>query len=209
VWEENSKCQWGHWPFLLVGENVATPLWDKCEDETHIPKSGKLESCGTPENLELKFKGQNTLHWSDIYINGKVLKCICPKLPCMCHLDMCSLCYGQKKGRESNWQFDSRPLKVGNRPDFRHLLKECNVVLESSRGELQLWFGPHSSRRSKLGDMSSQSPGTPTRDSFGTPHWESREKEPAWVCSSANTSSDKVFHQPIEPYPQLVIFRLP
>jgi len=25
--------------------------------------------------------------------------------------------YGQKKGRESNWQFDSRPLKVGNRPD--------------------------------------------------------------------------------------------
>jgi len=24
--------------------------------------------------------------------------------------------YGQKKGRESNWQFDSRPLKVGNRP---------------------------------------------------------------------------------------------
>jgi hypothetical protein len=23
----------------------------------------------------------------------------------------------QKKGRESNWQFDSRPLKVGNRPD--------------------------------------------------------------------------------------------
>jgi hypothetical protein len=29
---------------------------------------------------------------------------------------MCSPCYGQKKGRESNWQFDSRPLKVGNRP---------------------------------------------------------------------------------------------
>jgi len=26
--------------------------------------------------------------------------------------------YGQKKGRESNWQFDSRPLKVRNRPDF-------------------------------------------------------------------------------------------
>jgi hypothetical protein len=24
----------------------------------------------------------------------------------------------KRKGRESNWQFDSRPLKVGNRPDF-------------------------------------------------------------------------------------------
>jgi hypothetical protein len=26
--------------------------------------------------------------------------------------------YGQKKGRESNCQFDSQPLKVENRPDF-------------------------------------------------------------------------------------------
>jgi hypothetical protein len=41
---------------------VATPLWDKCEDETHTPKSGKLESLGTPENSELDCKGQNTLH---------------------------------------------------------------------------------------------------------------------------------------------------
>jgi len=42
--------------------NVATPLWDKCEDETHTPKSGKLESFGTPEDSELEFKSQNTLH---------------------------------------------------------------------------------------------------------------------------------------------------
>jgi len=41
---------------------VATPLWDKCEAETHTPKSGKLESSGTPKNSELKFKGQNTSH---------------------------------------------------------------------------------------------------------------------------------------------------
>ncbi len=47
---------------------------------------------------------------------GKVLKCRCPKWPRMSHLDICSPSYGQKKGRESNWQFDSRPLKVGNRP---------------------------------------------------------------------------------------------
>ncbi len=30
--------------------------------------------------------------------------------------DINSPSYGQKKGQESNWQFDSRPLKVGNRP---------------------------------------------------------------------------------------------
>jgi hypothetical protein len=116
VWEENSKCQWRHWPFLLVGESVTTPLWDKCEDETHTPKSGKLESSRTPKNSKLEFKGQNTSHWNVIYINGKVLKCKCPKWPRMCHLDICSPSYGQKKGRESNWQFGSWPLKVGNWP---------------------------------------------------------------------------------------------
>jgi len=40
----------------------------------------------------------------------------CPKWPRMGHLDICSPSYGQKKGRESNCQFDSRPLKVGNQP---------------------------------------------------------------------------------------------
>jgi hypothetical protein len=33
-------------------------------------------------------------------------------------LDIWNTSYGQKKGRKSNWQFDSRPLKVRNRPDF-------------------------------------------------------------------------------------------
>jgi hypothetical protein len=36
----------------------------------------------------------------------------------MTHLDTWNTSYGQKKGRESNWQFDFRPLKVCNRPDF-------------------------------------------------------------------------------------------
>jgi len=35
----------------------------------------------------------------------------------MSHLDICSPSYGQKKGRESNWQLDSRPPKVGNQPE--------------------------------------------------------------------------------------------
>jgi len=34
------------------------------------------------------------------------------------HLDIWNTSYGQKKGRESNWQFDSWPLKVGNRPNL-------------------------------------------------------------------------------------------
>jgi hypothetical protein len=96
--------------------SVATPLWAKCEGEAHTPKSGNLESSETPENSELKLKGQNTLHLDVLSVIEKVLKCRCLNWPRIGHLNICSPSYGQKKGRESNWQFDSRPLKVGNRP---------------------------------------------------------------------------------------------
>jgi hypothetical protein len=71
----------------------------------------------------------------------------------------------------------SRELTLSRRP-----LTKCNMALESSRGKLQLWLRPRSNRSWQSGDMSSQSPGTPTQDSFGTPPWESREKEP-FGCS--------------------------
>jgi hypothetical protein len=61
------------------------------------------------------------------------------------------------------------------------------MALESSQGELQLWFRPHSNRRSEPGDVSSQSPRSPTRDSFGTPPWESREKVPFGCVSRGVT----------------------
>jgi hypothetical protein len=51
------------------------------------------------------------------YIIRKLSKCRCPKWPRMSHLDIYNTSYDKKKGRESNWQFDSRPLKVGNRPN--------------------------------------------------------------------------------------------
>jgi len=101
-----------------VGDSVVTPFWGKCEVATHTLENGTWESSGTPKNLECDCKGQHTLHWSVLYTVEKVLKCRCIKWPRMSHLDICSTSYGPKKGRESNWQFDSRPLKVGNRPDF-------------------------------------------------------------------------------------------
>jgi hypothetical protein len=54
----------------------------------------------------------------------------------------------QKKGRESNWQFDSQPLKVGNRPDpgvcswsathLGKLLRRATSLLETS-SQSQVW----------------------------------------------------------------------
>jgi hypothetical protein len=79
-------------------------------------KVGDLESSETLECLEFDRKAQNTSHWGVLCVIGKVLKRRYRKWPCIGHLDICSPSYGQKKGRESNWQFDSRPLKVGNRP---------------------------------------------------------------------------------------------
>ncbi len=95
---------------------VTTPLWPSVRMKLTFPKVGDLESSGTPEFLEFDSKGENTLPWGVLGVIGKVLKCRCPKWPRIGHLDTCSPSYGQKKGRESNWQFDSRPLKVGNRP---------------------------------------------------------------------------------------------
>jgi hypothetical protein len=96
-----------------VGERVATLLLEEWEDDIHTPKMGTWESTRTFETSKLDCKGQNTLHWGVLYIIGKKLsKCRCWKWAHTSHLDIYSISYGKKKGQESNWQFDSRPLKV-------------------------------------------------------------------------------------------------
>jgi hypothetical protein len=95
---------------------VATPLWPSVGVKPNTPKVGDLESSGTPKCLEFDSKAQNTSPWGVLGVIGKVLKRRYRKWPRIGHLDICSPSYEQKKGRESNWQFDSRPLKVENRP---------------------------------------------------------------------------------------------
>ncbi len=94
---------------------IAPLLWPSVGVNPNTWKSRELESSRTPECLELDSKGQNTSPWSVLGVIGKVLKRRYRKCPRIDHLDICSPSYGQKKGRDSNWQFDSRPLKVGNR----------------------------------------------------------------------------------------------
>jgi hypothetical protein len=52
------------------------------------------------------------------------------------------------------------------------------MALESSRRELQLWFRLCPDSSSRKGVISVQSLKSLNQDSFGTPFWESREKEP-------------------------------
>jgi hypothetical protein len=86
------------------------PLWE-------------LESQWTPKYLENNYKGQNPLDWNIPYIIKKFLEHKCLKWAHMTHLDTSNASYVQKKDWESNCefdsrQFDSRPLKVSNHPDF-------------------------------------------------------------------------------------------
>jgi hypothetical protein len=94
----------------------------ECEGmNPHTPKWTLVLGVGVPNGL-LNFlhdcKGQNSLPRSVLYIIEKLLKCRRLKWARIAHLDIWNTSYGQKKGRESNWQFDSRPLEIGNRPNF-------------------------------------------------------------------------------------------
>jgi hypothetical protein len=143
-----------------------------------LGKSEDLESFETPECSELDSKAQNTSHWGVLGVIEKVLKRRCGKWPRIGHLDICSPSYGQKKGRESNWQFDSRPLKVGNRPlldlriesairrwkDLDAGYKFGSNLVAIGRRSQEVW-GPK---------VPGLRPGQ-FRDNFGTPTRESRE----------------------------------
>jgi len=108
---------------------------------------GHLESRWTPESSRSDCKSQNPLDWRVFYFIGKLLKQKCLKWTCMTHLDIWNTSYGQKKSQESNWQFDSQPLKVGNWSDFLAQVV-FDIQLESFRRGLQLCFRPHLNQRS-------------------------------------------------------------
>jgi hypothetical protein len=161
--------------------HVATLTWSSVGVKPNTWKSGDLESFGTPECLELDSKGKNTSHWGVLGVIGKVLKRRYLKWPRIGHLDICSPSYGQKKGRELNWQFDSRPLKVGNRPlpdvrfesatwRWKDLDEGYNFGLDLVAIQLrsrELW-------QFKVPEV----PSGQFRDNFGTPFQESREFVP-------------------------------
>jgi hypothetical protein len=68
--------------------------------------------------FKLRLQGSNPLLQKVFYIIEKILKLRCLKWARMTHLDMSNTSYDQKKSWKSNWQFDPRPLKVGNPLDF-------------------------------------------------------------------------------------------
>ncbi len=162
--QEECERVWG-WRLTLPSE---LPLWE-------------LESRWTLEPLESDRSGQNTSHWRILYIIGKLLKCRCLKWARMTHSNIFNTSYGKKKGRESNWQFDSRPWNVGNRPNFR-ACRWCMTHRWKALDKLQLCFRPHLDRRSEHEVIAPRSCKSSSLSNFGTPLQESRDKKP-FGCS--------------------------
>jgi hypothetical protein len=90
-------------------------VWENEPSHSQVSSHfGELESRWTFESSGSDCRGQNPLDWKVLYIIGKLLKHRCLKWVHKTHLDTKNISYGQKKGHESNWQFDFRPLKVEN-----------------------------------------------------------------------------------------------
>jgi hypothetical protein len=77
-----------------------------------------MESRWTSKISESNLRGQNSMACGVLYIIGKLLERRCLKWARIAHLHISNTSYGQKKGRESNCQYDSWLEKVGNRPDL-------------------------------------------------------------------------------------------
>jgi len=105
TYSRECKKVWGsmrEWTLTLPRQ---LPLWE-------------MESRWTLEISKSNFRGQNSMDYNILYIIGKLLEHRCLKWARIAHLDIWNTSYGQKKGRESNCQFDSQPEKVKNRPDL-------------------------------------------------------------------------------------------
>jgi hypothetical protein len=153
---------------------------------------GTWESSGFPKILEFDRRGQNNSHWGVIYIIGKLSKCKCRKWACMSHLDINNTSYGKKKGRESDLQFDSWPLKVNNRPNPGVCRWSVTHRWKALKESYKIWFRPYPNQRSKQGVMSSQSLRSLNWDNFGTPPWESRDKK--WFVCGCHEEAQRILY---------------
>jgi hypothetical protein len=124
----------------------------------------------TLETSKSNFKSQNSMNCDVLYIIGKLLERKYLKWACIVHLDIWNTSYGRRKGRESNWQFVSRPQKVENQLDT--LVYKGHATY---RWKALDW-------RSSREIMGLQSRKSPNLGDFGTPTWESRDKKRSFGC---------------------------
>ncbi len=117
IWPVLSREKNAQKELLIYAKNCRNPTLAKCGGEAqHLEKVRTWSLPGLP-NVQSSTGRPKTPRIGVFLVSlEKVLKRRYRKWPRIGHLDICRPSYGQKKGRESNCQFDSRPLKVKNRP---------------------------------------------------------------------------------------------
>jgi hypothetical protein len=104
MWGWDSHSQNGD-----LGVHLSQPYFEKVWGWDPHSRNGDLGVHRDFQNFKIQLQGPNSLHWSILYIIGKLSKCRWKKWARMSHLDICSTSYdNNKKG----------PLKVGNRLDL-------------------------------------------------------------------------------------------
>jgi hypothetical protein len=99
--------------------------------------------------------------------------------------------YGQKKGQESNWQFDSQPLKVKNHPNFLrcrwHAMYHWKALDEGYN-----FASNFISIKGLHTKLWAQSCGSPNFGNFETPTWDLGTK---WHLGAAPIAKHKVYYK--------------
>jgi len=94
---------WGHFKHLHFNTFPMTPRTPQCEVFCPLLSNSKHLGVSEDSKSPTLGVGVSSSHFTQSAVET--------------HLDICNTSYGKKKGRESNWQFNFWPLKVGNRPD--------------------------------------------------------------------------------------------
>jgi hypothetical protein len=170
------QVRWPQNPTIL---HVATLLWKSVKMRLTLPKWGLRSPGGLPK-LQSSILGVETPCLEVIFIPLESYRSVKVENGLTWTIWTSAAQVMDKRRAESqtnnlthmsNWQ-----SRESTQPQC--VQGECNILLESSQGELQVYFRLHPNRRSEQRVMTSQSLESPNRDSFGTPLWESRDKKP-------------------------------
>jgi hypothetical protein len=135
----------------------------------------------TFESSESNCKGQNSMDWAIPYIIENILERRCLKWARMTHLNIWNTSYGQTKGQESNWQFDSWPLKVRNHLNFLAFRWHATCHWKSFDEGYNFASNLITIRGLHVKLWAPQSCKSPNYENSKTPTWESWDKNAIWM----------------------------
>jgi hypothetical protein len=128
---------------------------------------------GVANVWNLGWKNKQTPNWAQEIIR-EILKHICLHCPCIVHLDLICMNYDQRKGRESNWEFDPDHNSLENkgqmRCDWNMLYIVGKIFLKATR-YLSLIF-----KKNLIWERYEYPMFWKKSSSFGTPTWKSQGK---------------------------------